>query len=589
MKKVTSLLLALCLLVTVFAMTGCGGESAADGDTLTLTYWIPAGEDSVYYPSYEENPCIRYLETKEFNGRKIDFNFFVPVAGAELDNFNTLLATEEYAGIMDMSRSTISAPELYADGIIYDLTPYIEQYMPNYMALLEKFPHLKMYTTTQVDGESKYLEVYGIREKIQANFMGICYRRDWIAKYGKHPVTGEAFTYGFEVENDGSTWSDNVVFPNGTAEPIYISDWEWMFEIFEVAMADLGITDGYCYAPYFKGYYEDGSFYSGFGGGAPQWFMDKDGNAAFGATSENMRTYLKCLNTWYENGWLDKQFAEHSSDLPYAIDVEKVHSGKVGLWQGRTGELGAQMDTDDLWTDGIMVYGARQPINDVYGTEAQKDKTPDSMYQMSQVSSSLVLTNKIAEEDLPTVLSMLDYLYTDEGGPLLSLGLTKEQADFIGDEVYAKFGLTNGTYVRNVAEDGTVSYTLDRILWEDAQLGNAMCLNRISSGVMTEEVVTAKNNSYDNYAIHAHDNWDYYTNTGYPERFIRAQFTTEESNAYNKVHANVDTFMSTNVPKFINGSLDIDNDEDWADYCTMLNKYSPEKITKVFQRLFSGN
>ena len=589
MKRIMSLLLALCLLATVFAMAGCGKEGVADGDTLELTYWIPAGEDSVYYPSYEENPCIRYLETKEFNGRKIDFNFFVPVAGAELDNFNTLLATEEYAAIMDMSRSTVSAAELYADGIIWDLTPYIEEYMPNYMALLEAFPHLKMYTTTQVDGQTKFLEVYGIREKIQANFMGICYRRDWIAKYGKHPVTGEAFTYGFEVENDGSTWFDDVVFPNGSSEPIYISDWEWMFEIFEVAMADLGITDGYCFSPYFKGYWEDGTMYSGFGGGAPQWYKDGNGNAAFGADSENMRTYLKCMNAWYENGWLDKQFAEHTGDLPYAIDTEKVHSGKVGLWQGRTGELGAQMDADDPLTDGIMVCGARQPINDVYGTDSNKGKAPDCLYQMSQVSSSLVISDKVSEEDLPTVLAMLDYLYTDEGGMLVALGLTKEQTELIGDEVYAKFGLNNGTYVQVENEDGTVAYEIDKILWEDAQLGNAMCLNRISSGVINSAAVTAKNNSYDNYVIWAHDNWDFYTNQGYPERFIRGQFTTEESNAYSKVHANIDTFMSVNIPKFINGSLDIDNDKDWEDYCTMVNKYAPEKVTKIYQRLFTAN
>ena len=58
-----------------------------------------------------------------------------------------------------------------------------------------------------------------------------------------------------------------MVFPSGGDEPIYISDWEWMFDIFAKAMDDLGITDGYCYAPYYLGYLETGDLSSGFGGG----------------------------------------------------------------------------------------------------------------------------------------------------------------------------------------------------------------------------------------------------------------------------------------------------------------------------------
>lgn len=589
MKKVLTLVLAAVMLLSLLVLSGCGGGTTVDANTLQLTYWIAGGADAVYYPIYEDNPCIKYVETLEFNGKKIDFQFQVPVTGAELDNFNTLLATEEYAGIMDMSRSTTSATELYADGIIHDLTPYVEQYMPNYMALLEEFSHLKSYVTSQVDGETKYLQLYGIREKAQANFMGFCYRRDWVAKYGKHPTTGAAFTYGFEVENDGDTWHDDVVFPSGGSDPVYISDWEWMFEIFELAMADLGITDGYCTSIYFKGYLEDGGLYSGFGGGAPLWFRGADGNAAFGGDSDNMRTYLTCLNNWYEKGWLDKQFAEHTSDIAYAVDSEKVHTGKVGLWLGRTGELGAEMDMDDAYTDGIMVCGAKQPINDVYGTDAQKNKNPDSMYQMSQLSSALVISDKVSVEDLPTVLTMLDYFYTEEGGALLAFGLNKEQVELIGDEVYPKFGLNNGAYERVVAADGSISYVADPKTYEDTQLGNAICLNRIATGVFTEEMVISKDSNYNQVAIDAHNHWDFYTNTGYPDKAIMAQFTTEESNAYNKVHANVDTYMSTNIPKFINGSLDINSEEDWGDYCTMLNKYGPEKITKVFQRLYAGN
>ena len=249
MKKLAFLLSLVMLTVALF---GCGGGSekpGSDAETMELSWWIPAGADSSYYTVYEENPCMKYIEqTMTFNGKKVNMKFLVPAAGAELDNFNTLLATEEYADILDLSRSKMSASELYEDGILHDLTPYIEQYMPNYMAALDASPDLKAYVT--VDG--KYLAIYGIREIAQSNFMGILYRRDWIAKYGVNPVSKEPFTYGFGEEKNASTWTDNVVFPSGGSEPVYISDWEWMFEIFQKAIDDLGINGGYCMAPYFQ-------------------------------------------------------------------------------------------------------------------------------------------------------------------------------------------------------------------------------------------------------------------------------------------------------------------------------------------------
>ena len=67
------------------------------------------------------------------------------------------------------------------------------------------------------------------------------YRRDWLVNYGTNPQTGEAFSGEWK---DGE-WTDNVVFPSGGTDPVYISDWEWMFDIFETALQMQGMTDGY--------------------------------------------------------------------------------------------------------------------------------------------------------------------------------------------------------------------------------------------------------------------------------------------------------------------------------------------------------
>ncbi len=581
MKRRISLLLCLALLLSVLA--GCGGGSAAGGDAQEITWWIATGEDSTYYASYDDNPAVKYLETLQFNGQNIDLKFSVPVAGAELDNFNTLMSTEAYTDLMDMSYSNTGAAELYADDIIWDLTPYVEQYMPNYWALINDYPEMKDLIYSNVNGEQKILTVNSISREILSNFMGFLYRRDWVAKYGKNPTTGEAFTYGF-TGPDGA-WEDNVVFPSGGADPVYISDWEWMFEIFEVAMEDLGITDGYCISRYFKGYNEDGGLFSGFGGGTPLWHKNPDGTADFGGTSETMRSYLLCMNNWYEKGWLDPAFSEHTGDLVYAVDSAKVHTGKIGMWIGRRSETGNLMDNGDALTSGIMVCGARQPINDKYGAPETQGKEPDALYQYSRVRGSLIVTKSVSEEELPTVLSFLDYLYTREGGLLLCLGLTQEQVAATQDKTYEKFGLDHG-YKEEIQADGTYKYIRNPATVEDNNLASAVAGKRLQVGIYDQGFVAALNASYIPDARSAMAEWDYYVNTAYPDRFLTGQFSADESAAYAKVYANVDTYMSTNIPKFIMGTLDIESEEDWGDYCTMLNKYGPDKVTKIYQRLF---
>ena len=97
------------------------------------------------------------------------------------------------------------------------------------------------------------------------------YRRDWVVKYAEpteyvwdwdsayvqengHPAVTplEAAVESGNMEgwkanevteftaNPGddpdNTYTDNVIFPSGTSDPLTISDWEWMFEAFDAAL-----------------------------------------------------------------------------------------------------------------------------------------------------------------------------------------------------------------------------------------------------------------------------------------------------------------------------------------------------------------
>ena len=589
MKKLVAILLSMLLILSLISCNKGEVKSGEEAktETVEVTWWISRGEDSTYYMSYDDNPAVKYLETLDFNGKKVDLKFLVPVTGAERDNFNTLLMTEEYAKIFDMSYCTSTATELYEDDIIWDLTPYIEEYMPNYSRII-KDPEFVPYVYSPVDGEKKILSLYNLKSEVTSNFMGLNYRRDWVAKYGTNPFTGEKFNYGYTDESDYNTYWDDVVFPNGTENPIYVSDWEWMFEIFEKAMADLGITDGYCISIYYKGFSEaGGNFDSAFGGGCPMWYKDQNGNAAFGGTSEELKTYLILMNSWYKKGWLDKNFADHTSDQIYAIESAKINSGKVGAFIGRRGNAGGQMDSDDKFTDGIMIYGARPAINDVYGSDEVKNKEPYSLYQYSRIGVNICISKKTTEDELKTILTMLDYLYSDEESALLALGLSKEEFESIQDPTYKKYGLEDGAYTKAINEDGSVVFERNPKLLEDNNLASAMALKRVTCGYYVPGIVPALNRSYDACSLRNMTEWDYYLNTGYIDKSLRAQFTSDEAAVYSKVYSNVDTYMSQNIPKFIMGVLDV-NGVDWDNYCKMLNKYSPNKVTAIYQRVFDS-
>ena len=589
MKKLVAILLSMLLILSLISCNKGEVKSGEEAktETVEVTWWISRGEDSTYYMSYDDNPAVKYLETLDFNGKKVDLKFLVPVTGAERDNFNTLLMTEEYAKIFDMSYCTSTATELYEDDIIWDLTPYIEEYMPNYSRII-KDPEFVPYVYSPVDGEKKILSLYNLKSEVTSNFMGLNYRRDWVAKYGTNPFTGEKFNYGYTDESDYNTYWDDVVFPNGTENPIYVSDWEWMFEIFEKAMADLGITDGYCISIYYKGFSEaGGNFDSAFGGGCPMWYKDQNGNAAFGGTSEELKTYLILMNSWYNKGWLDKNFADHTSDQIYAIESAKINSGKVGAFIGRRGNAGGQMDSGDKLTEGIMIYGARPAINDVYGSDEMKNKEPYSLYQYSRIGVNICISKKTTEDELKTILTMLDYLYSDEGSALLALGLIKEEFESIQDPTYKKYGLEDGAYTKTINEDGSVVFERNPKLLEDNNLASAMALKRVTCGYYVPGIVPALNRSYDACSLRNMTEWDYYLNTGYIDKSLRAQFTSDEAAVYSKVYSNVDTYMSQNIPKFIMGVLDV-NGVDWDNYCKMLNKYSPNKVTAIYQRVFDS-
>lgn len=553
------------------------------------------GKDSTYYSDYSENPVIQYRMTKEYKGEngkstKINFEFKVPPAGSDLNNLTTMISTGDYTDMMDIALYSGSIVDLYEEGVIQDLTPYVEKYMPNYIAYLEAHPDLKVTATNLVNGEKKYIQLYNYHyPSTLEQWCGYEYRRDWIIKYGKNPMDGSTFNGKYTVTNpdgtyDMTSWEDNVVFPSGGSDPIYLSDWEWMFNIFKTALKEEGIKDGYCMSLSHGGFDPAGFLVSSFGGGGSIWYKNKD-KIELGLTSDNFRTYLKTVNQWYKNGWIDTAFPEHASDMFYKIDDTKVRQGKVGLWIGIESELIGKLATEEGYSKDMVVYAARPPINDLYGTEAQKNVQPYAFYQMGQEGQAVVITDKAAEKDMVALCSFIDSLY-DEKNILLNNGLNKEQYDTTKNEFYTKYGLTEGSYTVTMNSEGIQEVEYNDLLKKDDSLKSACIANRLQLGLIGlpdgyKLIDKTKTEAWN----HAQAEWKAYTETGMLYSSFYSQLTAEEGSEASKISSNVKEFAYKNIPSFVLGTRDPASDTDWNAYLKAINKYNPDKVTQIHQKL----
>ncbi len=559
------------------SVTACGGSGKAD-DAHTYSVWLYNAQDSSYYTDYSENPALQYLLGKEWNGEKINLEFLVPPLGSQQNNFETMMTSGDFPTMM-MNTVADAAPKMYESDMILDITELVETYMPNYSALLASNQELRNKSVFHIDGEDRTLALYIANENAPYHYTGMVYRRDWIAKYGTNPVTGESFNGGYTDPNDVDSWEDNVVFPSGGTDPVYISDWEWMFEIFTKAQAELGITDSYCMSIYYTGYDWSGGLTGSFGESDMVWFKGSDGTVRYGGDSDSTRAYFQCLNHWYESGWLDPDFNERTGDMFYGIDATSVRQGKVGMWQGLESDLGGRLDLKDGgYTDGIYVSACAWPINDIYGTESCQNVEPwCTSAAASLVGPGFFIMEGADEKDLAALLTFLDYLYSEEGSVIRSLGLNAEQMAEVDSDFYEKYGLSGGAYT--IGEDGR--YVLDSIISSDSGgLSVAVSVEKLPG----LELVGSVDYGYAPAYEHSMDLWLQYKNQGQLwGSDAMNNLSSEDSKTVNDALTKVLNYMELHAYEFIKGIKDIDSDEDWNTWCTMLGKMNYQKIVEILQ------
>ena len=140
MKKTLSLLLALLMLCSA---TGAiaeemipgyykppvmnEGQYPIDEEGVKLTFWQPiAGQATKFIQSHDENQS--YIQAQADTG--VDIEFIHPVVGSEKESFNLLLNSGDLPDMIQMPDDAWyngGLQAMYDDGIIVDLTPYLDE------------------------------------------------------------------------------------------------------------------------------------------------------------------------------------------------------------------------------------------------------------------------------------------------------------------------------------------------------------------------------------------------------------------------------------------------------------------------------
>jgi ABC-type glycerol-3-phosphate transport system substrate-binding protein len=504
----------------------------------TFTAWLFA-DDNEYIQDYSDNPVVWALN-KKFN---ITLKFEQPVRGTETEALSLMFGTGEYTDMIEMSRYNGSVAQLYEDGVIVDIAEYLD-YMPNLRRFLETDSGYRKF---MYNDDGRILKLWGIGDPELYEFDywgGLVYRRDIL----------ETIT------------NKNIQFPSGGEEPKTIDDWEYMLPLFKAYFEAAGMAD---YAPLilpYQGFFAFGELTTSFG--SLPTFLYLDGNTVkSGLTDDAFYKYLKKMREWYEKGWIYKDFASRVNDVFYLPNPALTYGGAAGVWWGLVSQLGGGMSRPEYG----LVFDVRalsSPLSVQDGISEFTNALTAPSYE-SQLGWSFSTKCK----NLPKLLTVLDYLYSEEGGLIYSGGLTKETGSH-ENPILASAGLQDGHYwyEGDTLVVNPALRQLDRNYFLGQRLPGRVYTHLNFADVLVEKRAQGRI-------------WDPYPNAKMKRIPGGISFTVEEEKTVGANSVRIDDYVYSTVPKFIMGTQPL-NDRTWAEFKAQLQAYGNDENLRINQAAY---
>lgn len=458
--------------------------------------WCQDMSDNLFYSTLEEMSNV-----------SVDFQLFHPMNFGE--QFNLQLASQDYADIY--CEAATNYPGGYDKGVedevFLDLTPYIEEYAPNYNAIIHSSDQNLRDAMTDEGRIVFFAQAYDTGAPCNK---GPQIRADWAKEFGMDPAEINTYDeYEAYIEQAYNTYGATVQLPMS---------------------GDPGF--GYLTA----GFDTLASFGNSFEATLP-WFQI-DGQLQSGVLTEGFREYVTMVADWYAKGWVYQDFMSEDFGMQGGADIGMVTSGESSLWWSEKDYI-AQYN--DAAQDPNFEIAA---IQDAVKNEGDVTHLGQTNYETLSTMSNCVLTTTC---EIPEIaIAWMDYRYTEEGSILANWGVegVTFEYDDQGNKQYTDLIVNN-------PEGMTPTLAQFRYM-----LQNTVCLTDVSAKDqgMTEQQLEApviwmtdKDNSW-----------------GCPTTLT---MTTEESEEYNSLAGDITTYAQENFLRYIIGDAPISELDSFINTC----------------------
>lgn len=457
-------------------------SSTDEGERVTLTYFVDALGDSIIQ-SYNEN--VMYQEVENILNVNIEFQH--STKGEFSNQLSVMLASGDLPDIIEGFSYAKGPQAAISDGLILDLTDMVPEKAPDYYALITSDDNIWREVVTD---EGTIWSFNCLQPKQEPSWRGLSIRGDLLEQ-------------------------------TGLEAPSTIAEFKEMLTAFKEMGVDYPLSLGFGYPNANGAFQRDGYFVAAYGIG-PDWYLDSNDEVQFGPMQDAYKDFLTEMNTWYNEGLLDPDFAtreKNSDDLNTLIINGQIAAFVMGY--GPT--LNLQNNGQAQNADFNLVQVTNPSLKE--GELAQL-RNQDSV---NKGNATVVTVNC---DNVDKALEFLNFGYTEEGAMMYNYGLEGVSYELVNGEPQWTDAMIDGSegswnQIREKYKKHTGPYNRD---WEAAPLSD--------------------------FEYQCMESWSVCgTDLKIPENL---SLTTEESDEFNPIMTNIYTYLTENVAAFINGSRSLD-------------------------------
>lgn len=366
----------------------------APKSNVDIKYWV-AMNGNVLPVAQNYGEIQYYKELEKKTGVHIEFQH--PPVGQEVEQFKLLIASRkdlpDVVQAIWLSEYPGGPEKAIKDGVIIPLNDYMAK-APNYQKKMDESVDFSKQNKTD---EGTIFAFQGFNEADTKAFSGLMLRGDWLKELNlEPPTTIDEWTTVLTAfkEKKGAQSPLSTLVKNFTNQNLNLFN----------AAYDVGID----------------------------FYLDDAGKVQWGPIQPGYKEYMSTLNKWYEAGLLDQDFASIDNKIVEA-NILNDKAGATFGWVG--GDIGKYYK--GATQEGFELVAVANPV-------LNKGDEGNFLSGFTNKIAGQAAAITTSAKNVDSIISMFDYLYTDEGRMLKNFGIEGETYNMVdGKPVYTDLILKN--------------------------------------------------------------------------------------------------------------------------------------------------